>query len=50
MRVLVPVGLGTARRVPDSEAFDYDRCRHPIGRPIQSHEAPAAWAVCVDPV
>lgn len=39
-----------------SEAFDYAerrRAEHPAGRvhrPVQSHETPAAWAVCVDPV
>ena len=39
-----------------TEAFDYSerrRAEHPTGRvhrPVQSHEKPAAWAVCVDPV
>ena len=39
-----------------AEAFDYyerRRTEHPAGRvhrPVQSHEAPLAWAVCVDPV
>jgi hypothetical protein len=39
-----------------SEAFDYAerrRLEHPTGRvssPVHSHEAPAIWAVCVDPV
>jgi hypothetical protein len=38
-----------------AEAFDYAELRragHPAGRvhrPVQSHESPAAWAVCVDP-
>ena len=38
------------------EAFDYYEYRltkHPTGRvhrPVHSHEKPAAWAVCVDPV
>ena len=38
-----------------TEAFDYAerrRTEHSIGRvsrPIKSHEAPAAWAVCVEP-
>jgi hypothetical protein len=39
-----------------AEAFDYyerRRAEHPTGRvhrPVQSHEKPAAWVVCVDPV
>jgi len=38
-----------------TEAFDYAelrRAEHSTGRvhrPVQSHEAPAAWAVCVEP-
>jgi hypothetical protein len=38
-----------------TEAFDYfehRRAEHPTGRvyrPVQSHEKPAVWAVCVDP-
>jgi len=37
-----------------TEAFDYferRRAEHPTGRvhrPVQSHEKPSAWAVCVD--
>jgi hypothetical protein len=40
----------------DTEAFDYFQRRlagHPTGRvhrPVQSHEKPTVWAVCVDPV
>jgi hypothetical protein len=39
-----------------AEAFDYAarrRAEHPTGRvhrPVQSHEQPTAWAVCVDAV
>ena len=39
-----------------TEAFDYfehRRGEHPTGRvhrPVQSHEKPTVWAVCVDPV
>ena len=39
-----------------AEAFDYferRRGEHPTGRvhrPVQSHEKPTVWAVCVDPV
>ena len=39
-----------------TEAFDYFerlRSEHPTGRvhrPVQSHEKPTVWAVCVDPV
>jgi hypothetical protein len=36
-----------------SEAFDdyqQRRAPHRVHRPVQSHEKPAAWAVCVDPV
>lgn len=39
-----------------AEAFDYyerRRAEHPTGRvhrPVEAHEAPLAWAVCVDPV
>ena len=39
-----------------TEAFDYferRRAEHPTGRvhrPVQSHEKPTVWAVCVDPV
>ena len=39
-----------------AEAFDYYEHRyaeHPTGRvyrPVQAHEPPTAWAVCVDPV
>ena len=39
-----------------AEAFDYyerRRAEHPTGRvhrPVQAHEKPSAWAVCVDPV
>ena len=39
-----------------TEAFDYAeqrRAEHPTGRvsgPVPSHEPPAAWVVCVEPV
>src|ERR1700682_5451897 len=55
MRLTIRV-MSCRFRSQHAEAFNYSERRqaeHPTGhvhRPVQSHEKPAVWAVCVDPV